>query len=391
MDRSRLRDLIVSRCLRVFETDVADEAFAHYLGMSVAENLQVLTDLVCGRTEVSRLNLAQPLSFAIMQAQLHVPQPDLQRSYRVSFLTIWDEIAVALEKHGVDAGVTAEERGVAHHAITRAIFTYHDIITSRVAENYTKVESTLSQSRARLRQQLLREMLRNGSEPLPAADLALLEYDVQLNHLGVALHGGASDAAERLLRECRSRSLARDGLVLPRGLTSTIVWLGSVTPWEESQISIVCQVVEALGVTGVLSQGHLGQEGFVACVREVDEVMTLVQAHPMHYGAPVVRHSEVMLDVLLLRDPVLAADFVRRTLGALAEESPESARLCETVSTWLRHGSHVGAAEELGVHEQTIRNRLGRAEPLMGGGLRARRTEVEVALRLRHLLAGPRS
>jgi hypothetical protein len=387
MDRESLRGLIVARCLNVFESEVADEAFAQFLGMSVAENLEALTQLICGKTDLSRLTLAQPLSFASLQAQLRVPQPDLQRSYRVSFLTIWDEMTTWVDTQGRLGGVGADERAKVVQFLTRAIYTYHDFVTSRVAENYTRVESTLSQSRARLRQQLLREILREGADPLPPAELALLEYDLRLHHVAVALPGSASEMGERLLRESRSRGLSREGLVFSRGLTSTVVWLGSSRPWDDAAISRVRDMLDDLGLVAMLSSGHPGVEGLGISLSEADQVLALVGSHPGLFGTAPVRYSDVMLDLLLLRDVRLAKDFVRRTLGPLAAETPEAARLCETVSTWMRHGSHVGAAEDLGVHEQTVRNRLARAETLIGGGLRARRTEVEVALRLRRLIA----
>jgi DNA-binding PucR family transcriptional regulator len=48
---------------------------------------------------------------------------------------------------------------------------------------------------------------------------------------------------------------------------------------------------------------------------------------------------------------------------------------------------HVAAAEQLGLHEHTVRNRLHRAEQLLGHPLSERRAELLVALRLRDSLA----
>ena len=386
MDRESLRDLIVDRCLDVFEPEVADEAFAQFLAMSVTENLEVLTQLVCGRTDLSRLTLEQPLSFASLQAQLRVPQPDLQRSYRVSFLTIWDEMTAWVDAQGRDGDVSAEERAEAIRYLTRAIYTYHDFVTSRATESYTRVESSLSQSRARLRQQLLREILREGADPLPAAELALLEYDLRLHHVAIALPGAPSETGERVLREARSRGLAREGLIFTRSLTSTVLWLGSTRAWDDAALSRVSDLIDELTLEAMMSGGHPGLDGLSESLAEADQVATLARSHPGIFGRSCVRYSEVMLDLLLLSDVQLAEDFVTRTLGSLAVDTPEATRLCETVATWMRHGSHVSAAEELGVHEQTVRNRLARAESLMGGGLRVKRTEVEVALRLRGLL-----
>lgn len=387
LDLTVLRDLIVARCLAVFESEVTDEPFARNLALSVSENLDTLIGLICGRTDPTRLTLDRPMSFASLQAQVRVPQADLQRSYRVSFLTIWDEVSARVDAAGEAAGADPAERLAAVRLITRAILTYHDLVTSRAAENYSRVEETLGQSRARMRQQLIRELLQDGAAPLPAAELGLLEYDVGLTHLAVLLRDAPADVGDRVLRECRSRGIVREGLVYPRGLASTVVWLGAARPWDEASTAAVAETLGDLGCRAVVSEGHAGAAGLAASLREAEAVLDLVDGHPGLGIADVVRHGDVMLDLLLLRDAALAGEFVQRTLGQLAEDSPEAARLCDTVSAWMRLGSHVAAAEDLGVHEQTIRNRLARAEALMGGGLRSRRTEVEVALRVRRLLA----
>ena len=63
------------------------------------------------------------------------------------------------------------------------------------------------------------------------------------------------------------------------------------------------------------------------------------------------------------------------------------ARLRETLLAWLTMGSHGSAAAMLGVHENTVRNRLRAAEELLGVPLTGRRTELMVALRLERLLS----
>jgi DNA-binding PucR family transcriptional regulator len=104
----------------------------------------------------------------------------------------------------------------------------------------------------------------------------------------------------------------------------------------------------------------------------------------------VLQYQEVMLDILLLAQPGLATAFVHRTLGQLAEDTAEAGRLRATMEASFRFGSHVAAAEELHVHEHTVRNRLARVEELLGHSLRDNRTEVEVALRLKRSLGeGP--
>ena len=98
------------------------------------------------------------------------------------------------------------------------------------------------------------------------------------------------------------------------------------------------------------------------------------------------KYADAGLEILLLQDDDLARTFVASELGELAAESAEAARLRDTLEASFRFGSHVAAAEHLQLHEHTVRNRLHRAEELLGHSLQERRTELQVAVRLVRLL-----
>lgn len=382
-DVDALCELIVGRCLSVFPAEVADARFADFLRLSVHENLHVLRDLLCGRTDLSRLSLRQPLSFASVQAELKVPQNSLQRSYRVSFLTIWDEWSQSLAAEAARRGVHHDELTVALRFLTKGIFTYQDYVTSQAAENYARVDAALSRSRARVQQQLIRDLLAGRGEPLPTSDLALLEYDVHAHHVAVLLQGAGEEAAARVGRELRATTRLRETLFFKASMDCTALWIGSPTSWTPHLLDAVRDALRGNESPAAISDPHPGPAGLVQAFREAEQAEKVRSAIGI---SGVVRYSDVMLDILLMQDLALAEQFVRSTLGPLADDTPESLRLCETIEASLRCGSHVAAAEELGVHEHTVRNRLAKADELIGGILRARRTDLEVALRMRRLL-----
>jgi DNA-binding PucR family transcriptional regulator len=64
----------------------------------------------------------------------------------------------------------------------------------------------------------------------------------------------------------------------------------------------------------------------------------------------------------------------------------EAERLRETLEASFKCGSHVATAEYLQLHEHTVRNRLHKAEELLGRSLLDRRIEIQVALRIRKLV-----
>jgi hypothetical protein len=387
----QLADVVVARCSAVFQPDVVDAAFERSLLHSVSQNLGIFLGLLRGETDLSRIQVESPLSFARMQAELEVPQADLQRSYRVSFLTVWECFADAIGQQALAQRVDGDQHTRALRALASAVFTYQDFIVSRAAEKYTLVEGTLSQSRARMRQQLIRELVRPDGEAPPAADLAQLGYDLTLHHLAVLLPRTPVTEAESLLRTLRRNGLAADGLVYSRSMTSSAVWLGRVLPWTDESCAAVQSVAVDRGCDALLGDAHPGPDGLRTSYAQAQQVLDILGSvvFPAGDGARApraVRYSSVALDLLLMTDPAMAQAFVRRTLGELAVDSSEANRLCDTVETSLRLGSHVAAAESLGVHEQTVRNRLARAESLIGVRVRARRTEIEVALRIRRLL-----
>lgn len=78
-----------------------------------------------------------------------------------------------------------------------------------------------------------------------------------------------------------------------------------------------------------------------------------------------------------------ARDFVRRELGRLAEDSDEARRLAATLRVYLDEGSSARrAAKRLGVHENTIKNRIRTAEEQLGHPVTSRLAEMLVTLRL---------
>jgi purine catabolism regulator len=78
--------------------------------------------------------------------------------------------------------------------------------------------------------------------------------------------------------------------------------------------------------------------------------------------------------VLSLLDADRLAAFARELLAPLCE-----AGVAPTLEVFLRHhGSVVATAEELGVHRNTVRNRLATAERLLGRSLDDAATRMDV-------------
>ena len=88
--------------------------------------------------------------------------------------------------------------------------------------------------------------------------------------------------------------------------------------------------------------------------------------------------------LILGASPDIATALRRQTLQPLDKETPASRRrLEETLLAWLRHhGAQAAIAEELGIHPQTVRYRMGRLRELFGPDLENpdKRFQLQLAL-----------
>lgn len=119
-----------------------------------------------------------------------------------------------------------------------------------------------------------------------------------------------------------------------------------------------------------------GLDGFVAAHREAQAALPVALAPGCPAGP--VAYDDVALLALLARDRAAADQVVRRTLGALAGAG--HAHLRATVLGALTDGPDA-TAQELAIHRNTVRYRIGQAERLLGRRLRERPAELAVALR----------
>jgi len=100
-------------------------------------------------------------------------------------------------------------------------------------------------------------------------------------------------------------------------------------------------------------------------------------------------HDEVIPQLVLAQNPLLAERFVEHSLGRLMDPKLRNrAQLVETLDAYLAKGSVKDAASALGLHRHTVLYRLERLKELLGGDLDvpATRLRLQLALDLQKLL-----
>ncbi|HEX5598372.1 MAG TPA: helix-turn-helix domain-containing protein [Micromonosporaceae bacterium] len=390
MDLEALADVVTARCLQMaFPQYLRDEDFVRRLRASIVENLHGLRELLCARTTLAEVQLNARLDFASTQVHLGIPQMSMQRSYRISFFTMWEAWSAIVREHAQLAGLPMEEAVSAITSLTRAVFGYQDHVASQVAESYARMDEALRQSRAQVRQRLVREVLRAESEALSPADILTIGYALESDHVAVLLPETGEEAASRLVAGLKRAARSQQALLYPLNLRRTVVWLSRVGTWTAAVIDDLCEYLSGTGVTAAVSSWQSGLDGFRHCLAQADEIER-VRAAWGDSAPAVIQYADVRLEMLLLQDRERAQRFVRDELGALADDTVECRKLRETLEASFRLGSHVAAAEYLGVHEHTVRNRLHKAEIQLGRLIMDRRVEIQVAIRLQRLLSDTR-
>ena len=386
-DADGLVEGIIGRCVGIaFPTHAHDDDFRAALTASTRANARALRSVIAGEIALEDVYLTEVLTFAKVQAQLRIQQKAMQRSYRISFFTMLEAWSAHLRDIVIARDIGRNEALLAQQLLTQTILAYQDFVASQVAETYTRDYEALNRSRAHMRRSLIKDILRGDGEGLSGSDAAILAYELGGRHIAVLLPTVAEGAATQLAVGMRNAVSCQSALVYPLTLSSTVVWLGRIGEWKRSVLDALDTVLTEAGVPAAVGSAHPGIDGFRVTLDEAIDAEKVRGAWDRPGAPTVVHHNDIGLEILLMRDPRLARRFVERELGPLALDTVDAARLRETLEASFRFGSHVAAAEHLQLHEHTVRNRLHKAEELLGHPLSERRTELQVAARLIRLL-----
>lgn len=362
-----------------------EPGFRTSLDRSVEGNIAAIFEIMRGHLVLEQARPQQALDFAEVSAQLDVSAAELERGYRVGVASVWSQWLVLATEH---AERTEQPLVPLIDGPSLTIMGYIDHILGSVVAHYDNVRQELHRTRRQLRRMLVLQLL-DGSVTEPGPDLEeQLGYCLTDTHLALLLSPQHGQVADRDVAELRRAADARSALTLQHGPTSWMVWLGRPSGFGPVQLSRLRRALGASRLTVAVGEPAGGLDGLRRTYRQALEASRVQQAlgvltHRCLWAA------DVRLESLMLGDEERARAFVADELGRLAEDDALAQRLRETLLAWLSTGSHVSAAATLGVHENTIRNRIRQAEELLGTPLINRRTELQVALRLERVLGAP--
>jgi PucR family transcriptional regulator, purine catabolism regulatory protein len=132
---------------------------------------------------------------------------------------------------------------------------------------------------------------------------------------------------------------------------------------------------------------HPGLHGIARSFLEAQQAIEV--GRKLRPDAIVHGHDEVIPQLVLAQNPLLAERFVAHSLGRLMDPNLRNReQLLDTLETYLAKGSVKDAAAALGLHRHTVLYRLEKLRELLGGDLDkpATRLRLQLALDLQKIL-----
>jgi GGDEF-like domain/PucR C-terminal helix-turn-helix domain len=368
-----------------------DPALVELLGASVEGNIDTIFHAL--RYEIPLDNVEPPtaaLEYARRMAQRGVPMNAVVRAYRLGHGMVLDVAAEEIRNCGLDPRMSF----AVLERMTPVTFHYIDWISQHVVDVYEDERDRWLANRNSVRTLRVRDVL-ESTDTDAAAITAAIRYPMLRTHLAAVLwqppiesesrHDDDLARMELFLREL-SESLVSQGspLFVAVDRTSGWGWIPLPSAATAGAVEVVRRFVAGYHAPPRIALGTplSGVEGFRRSHRQAR------RAHDLAIAAGAG-------GVIAAGDPGLAAaslmgenldearQWVHEVLGPLACDTDGDARLRETLRVFLRHGcSYTAAADELTLHFNSVKYRVGKATNRRGRPIDADRLDVELALLL---------
>jgi len=298
-----------------------------------------------------------------------LPLATVMRAYRIG-AQVWTE-------HWADA--VAAHVGAGHNAVavaqagTTFVFGWLDEISERLTEEYHDESERLARERSLAQVQDVRKALTDPDLDV-AATSARLGYDLAGKHVALVLRheAGGADAAVRRLAASISNGRP---LIVRVDTETTWCWV----PYTGPPVQTPPPAESLVAASG---RPRRGLAGFRESHREALAGLRVAELAQRGPGT-LTRYDQVAIAAVCAADADSCRTFVRTELGALAADDDATRQVRATLETFFAANSNFRAtAARLGVHHNTVRYRLERAEQILGRPPSERRLALELALHL---------
>jgi PucR C-terminal helix-turn-helix domain/GGDEF-like domain len=369
-----------------------DAALVELLGTSVEGNVDTLLHALRYDIAVERVEApTAALEYARRLAQHGVPVNSLVRAYRLGQRRLNELVFAELREIDIPEPV----RVAIIEAITGTMFEYIDWMSQQVVAVYEDERERWLENQNSLRALRVREILAANKAIDVDATTTSIRYPLRWHHLGLVMwypdlgaEGDELARLQRFIRDLGEAAAAGSGpLFVAADQSCAWGWL----PYR----AVVADAVEKVrrfaltrpdSPSVAIGKMAGGIEGFRRSHREAAEARGVALVRERR-GPTVIAASDPGLSVVarLGGDVADTREWVVAVLGDLAGDNENDARLRETLRTYLACGSsYKVAAEELNMHFNSVKYRVGRAVARRGREIDSDRLEVELALLASH-------
>ena len=372
-----------------------DPALLELLRASVAGNVETVFDALRYHISIERVEPpTAALEYARRVAQHGIPVNALVRAYRLGQQQVLAHVLEEIRRAGLEpeAGLNTYE------AISSVAFRYIDWISQQVTDAYETERERWVENRNSVRALRVRELLDSaaGSVDIDAA-IAAIRYPLRLTHLAMILWTSADDAPgrellrlERFVRDLADSMTLRDGaLFVAADQVSGWGWLPLGTAATADPVEHIRRFAADSVDAPHLAMGtaQSGLEGFRRSHRQAQKARRVAVAGAQNRRVTAAGDPGVAAAALLTEDLAETREWVCETLGPLASDTDNDARLRETMRVFFGEGSsYKGAAERLNLHHNSVKYRVDRAVERRGRRIGDDRIDVEIALLVCHHL-----
>ncbi|HEX4108183.1 MAG TPA: helix-turn-helix domain-containing protein [Solirubrobacteraceae bacterium] len=382
-DQPALVERVLDRLRAATPELFADPAIAREMTAATRANVSRVHGLLCTPDSLAPEVLpADALDLARASARQLVPLIALLEACRLAQVIISDWWRHRLEATLIDRAELIAASELAHERINAFI----DVAAAEVRAIYDEEREAWEGGGPGRRARLVSRLLAGEALDVDGA-AGLLGYPLRARHVGLVVWadgaGASTPALEQVAAGVVRRLSAREALTV--NCSERAVWVWAVADGVVGEPS--AEVSD--GVAVAVGPAATGIEGFRQTHRDALEAQRVAVLQG-GARAPVTRYEDVEVAAIMSRSAPDVHRFVRRALGALADDDASSARLRETLSAYLASGeSQSATARRLGAHRNTIGHRLRAIEDALGPSLGPRRVALELALDLVERLGPP--
>lgn len=367
-----------------------DESIVSLLSASVFQNID--TAMRMFRHGIDSAAAEAPtaaLEYARRLAQRGTPVIKLIRAYYLGQTAILDQVLAEAARQVKDP----DALGTVMREAVNLGFGFIDRITQTMVTTYEEERDRWLLNRSAVRAARVRSLLDDDVVDIDTSEVAI-GYRLRGDHVGLVVWYPESSGPERGLSELErlaGKLVTSDGdarpLFVPCDELCAWVWL----PIANSDLPGRADLERALdevapGARLALGEPGHGLDGFRRTHRQAQRVHSLALAAGAD-AARVLAFAEVGAVSLMAADLNAARMWVADTLGKLAADDEQHARLRETLRVFLSTGgSYTTTAGKLLMHKNSVQYRVRKAEEALGRQVAGDRLDVELALSLCHHL-----